>query len=179
MLVDHGLEDKVCNAQHSFTAVSYHVSQILTFTGDNASSNDKQTKHLGGLPNTFDTVNHVRCFNHTMQLSAWALLKPFSAVHNHRDSNSGSIEDDEAVKTPPSVESDDDHEDNSDIEDNGAATDIDGDDDDNDDDKDEDDDNDDDKDDSLQELDDEAREKLLSVQHLTRYATNSDCAGLP
>ena len=32
---------------------------------------------LAGLPNAFEEPNWVRCFNHTLQLSAKALLKPF------------------------------------------------------------------------------------------------------
>lgn len=32
---------------------------------------------LDRLPNTFEGFNRVRCFNHTIQLSAKALLKPF------------------------------------------------------------------------------------------------------
>ncbi|KAI0282628.1 hypothetical protein BC826DRAFT_872440, partial [Russula brevipes] len=51
MLVAHGIESKV-----------------LAFNADNATSNDKQTVHLDQLPNSFEAVNRVRCFNHTMQL---------------------------------------------------------------------------------------------------------------
>ena len=60
MLVRHGLQHK-----------------ILSFTADNASNNVTQSEKLGSLPNSFDSVNQIRCFNHTMQLSAKALLKPF------------------------------------------------------------------------------------------------------
>ncbi|KAF8877777.1 hypothetical protein BD779DRAFT_1415663, partial [Infundibulicybe gibba] len=52
MLVEHGLEQK-----------------ILAFNGDNATSNDTQTDKLDQLPNSFNRINRVRCFNHTMQLS--------------------------------------------------------------------------------------------------------------
>ncbi|KAH9009715.1 hypothetical protein EDB84DRAFT_1242189, partial [Lactarius hengduanensis] len=52
MLIAHGLERK-----------------ILSFNGDNATTNDKQTDYLSKLPNTFRDVNRVRCFNHsTIQL---------------------------------------------------------------------------------------------------------------
>ena len=47
------------------------------FNGDNATSNNKQMTYLDKLPNAFKEVNHVCCFNHTMQLSAKALMKPF------------------------------------------------------------------------------------------------------
>jgi len=49
-----------------------------TFTGDNATSNDKQTAELEKKDNSFDLANHIRCFNHTIQLSAKALVKPFT-----------------------------------------------------------------------------------------------------
>lgn len=52
----------------------------MTFVGDNATSNDKQTEHLNQFPNTFDSVNRVRCFNHTLQLSVKALLRPFASA---------------------------------------------------------------------------------------------------
>ncbi|KAF8233916.1 hypothetical protein L208DRAFT_1133684, partial [Tricholoma matsutake] len=52
MVVEHGLTQK-----------------ILTFVGDNATSNNKQMSHLHRLPNAFESINHVQCFNHTMQLS--------------------------------------------------------------------------------------------------------------
>ncbi|KAF8871162.1 hypothetical protein BD779DRAFT_1429401, partial [Infundibulicybe gibba] len=51
MLEAHGLENK-----------------ILAFNGDNATSNDMQTCKLAVLPNSFEEVNRVRCFNHTLQL---------------------------------------------------------------------------------------------------------------
>lgn len=53
--------------------------QILSFTGDNASSNDTQTDTLSNNPsNSFDSINRVRCLNHTLQLSAKAILKLFT-----------------------------------------------------------------------------------------------------
>ena len=55
------------------------IFKILAFNGDNATSNDKQTDCLNALPNSFNQVNRVRCFNHTMQLSAKRLLKPFTS----------------------------------------------------------------------------------------------------
>ena len=48
------------------------------FTGDNATSNDKQTAELEKKDNSFDLANHICCFNHTIQLSAKALVKPFT-----------------------------------------------------------------------------------------------------
>ncbi|KAJ6610521.1 hypothetical protein B0H10DRAFT_1811487, partial [Mycena sp. CBHHK59/15] len=52
--------------------------QILSWVGDNTSSNDTQNTALGENPNnSFDTVNRVRCFNHTLNLAVKAFLKPF------------------------------------------------------------------------------------------------------
>ena len=50
----------------------------MSFNGNNATSNNKQTEFLHMLPNSFNQVNQVCSFNHTMQLSAKALLKPFN-----------------------------------------------------------------------------------------------------
>jgi len=63
MLVRFGLENK-----------------ILSFNTDNTSPNDKQTSKLADLPNSFEAENRVRCFNHTMQLSAKSLIRPFNAA---------------------------------------------------------------------------------------------------
>ena len=51
----------------------------MTFVGDNATSNDRQTARLHRLPNAFESINRVRCFNHTMQLSVKALLRLFTS----------------------------------------------------------------------------------------------------
>ena len=45
---------------------------------DNATSNNTQGETLAQIPNSFDLENHVRCFNHTLQLSAKTLLCPFN-----------------------------------------------------------------------------------------------------
>jgi hypothetical protein len=55
------------------------TQKILAVNADNASSNDTQTASLANLDNSFEEDNRVRCFNHTMQLSAKALLQPFNA----------------------------------------------------------------------------------------------------
>jgi hypothetical protein len=51
--------------------------KILTFNGNNVLSNNKQTDYLYALPNSFEKVNYIWCFNYIMQLSARRLLKPF------------------------------------------------------------------------------------------------------
>ena len=54
------------------------TEKIHAVNTDNATSNDMQTTKLDQLDNTFDKENRVQCFNHTLQLSAKALLKPFN-----------------------------------------------------------------------------------------------------
>ena len=58
---------------------SLTVSQILSFNADNATPNDKQTDIMATLPNVFEKENRLRCFSHTLQLSANALVGPFNA----------------------------------------------------------------------------------------------------
>jgi hypothetical protein len=50
----------------------------LAYNGDNATVNDAQTEKLDKLPNSFEAVNRVRCFTHTLQISAKALISPFA-----------------------------------------------------------------------------------------------------
>jgi hypothetical protein len=52
--------------------------KILAINMDNAKSNDKQTCKLASLENSFEVFNRVRCFNHTLQLAAKALLHPLN-----------------------------------------------------------------------------------------------------
>src|SRR5258705_11663448 len=54
------------------------TEKILAFNADNATPNDVQTIKLDQLDNSFKEENRVRCFNHTLQLSAKSLLKPFN-----------------------------------------------------------------------------------------------------
>jgi hypothetical protein len=54
------------------------TEKILAVNADNATANDKQTTKLDSLNNSFNEENRVRCFNHTIQLSATTLLKPFN-----------------------------------------------------------------------------------------------------
>ena len=57
-------------------------------------SNDKQNVYLDRLPNSFEDINRVRCFNHMMQLSAKALLKPHNSMASGRDPDDGEIPSD-------------------------------------------------------------------------------------
>jgi len=54
------------------------TEKILAVNADNATLNDTQTTKLDQLDNHFKEENWVWCFNHTLQLSAKALLKPFN-----------------------------------------------------------------------------------------------------
>jgi hypothetical protein len=54
------------------------TDKIHAVNADNATANDKQTTKLDVLPNSFEKENRVRCFNHTLQLSAKSLLAPFN-----------------------------------------------------------------------------------------------------
>jgi hypothetical protein len=54
--------------------------KILTVNADNAMANNNQTTKLNTLNNSFEEANRVRCFNHTLQLSAKALLAPFNTA---------------------------------------------------------------------------------------------------
>jgi hypothetical protein len=79
MLMQHKLDAKVCSSNRICEcALTIYVTQILALNADNAASNDTQVTTLATMPNSFDAVNRVRCFNHTLQLSAKALLKPFN-----------------------------------------------------------------------------------------------------
>lgn len=61
-------------------------TQIHSMTADNASSNNVQVAALYELENSFDAANHIRCFNHTIQLSGKALIKPFNVGMGKADS---------------------------------------------------------------------------------------------
>jgi hypothetical protein len=87
---------------------------------DNASSNDTQTTQLAEMENSFDAVNRVRCFNHTLQLSAKTLLRPFNAgmaSTKARDEDNASDEDEGDDDMPDLValeQEDDENDENKD-----------------------------------------------------------------
>jgi hypothetical protein len=60
-------------------------NKILLFNGDNASQNDTQAVKLAHRANSCSEDNRIRCFNHTMQLSARTLLKPFTKSMSSAD----------------------------------------------------------------------------------------------
>jgi len=56
------------------------TEKILGLNADNTTANDKQTTKLGSFNNSFKEEYRTRCFNHTLQLSAKTLLKPFNTA---------------------------------------------------------------------------------------------------
>lgn len=123
MLVEHGLTEKVSPTPTTSTVHSLPLEQILTFVGDNATSNDKQTTRLHRLPNLFESVNHIPCFNHTMQLSAKALLRPFACATSTAevDSINEALDNDEMDEMPGLKGIEDDEEADNDNDNNDDA----------------------------------------------------------
>ena len=100
------------------------TEKILTVNADNATANDKQTTKLDSLNNSFNKENRVRCFNHTIQLSATTLLKPFNMALSRKaaDKVEASEENAEEELVPEIEEEDEDEgedDDDQDDEDDG------------------------------------------------------------
>ena len=95
--------------------------KILSFNADNASANDTQTMKLDELDNSFNKEHRVRCFNHTMQRSAKALLKPFTSGLSGKQTNNDEMAITE-IEDPDSLlmEGDNDDDDEVDVE-NGVT----------------------------------------------------------
>lgn len=74
---------------------------------DNATSNDTQMAKLSKLDNSFEADNRVRCFNHTMQLAAKALLWPLNPGISGKDNNESGEDDDDC---PPLILNDEENE---------------------------------------------------------------------
>jgi hypothetical protein len=90
--------------------------QILAWTGDNALSNDTQNTSLGDSPNnSFEAVNRVRCYNHTLNLAVQAFLRPFSPPPPKKGSKG---------KGKAKENTDNDTEDNNDYDTNDSDSDI-------------------------------------------------------
>lgn len=58
-------------------------------TADNATSNDVQVTELASGSNAFQPEQHVRCFNHTMNLVVKSILKPFSVEKKDSSDDTG------------------------------------------------------------------------------------------
>jgi hypothetical protein len=143
--------------------------QILTFNGDNATSNDKQTTRLHRLPNAFEAINRIRCFNHTIQLSAKALLCPFTStiVSDAHDSTEANNLPDDDSDIPDLIDDEEDQD-----EDEGDGSNV-GDNEDDDEDEDGDDDDD---DNTFETLSDEEREQLINDTAAVRTTLDKVCA---
>jgi hypothetical protein len=129
--------------------------RVLAFNGDNASSNDTQAKKLASLKTSFEIDNRIRCFNHTTQLSAKALIRPFNAG---MASAGTALDEDEAEAILDDLDVDDaasENEDDNDKDSDGA------------------DDGEDDVDDGIDELEalsDEEREEIIADTAVVRFA---------
>jgi TATA-binding protein-associated factor Taf7 len=89
------------------------TDKVLAINADNATLNDTQVKALAAMTNSFNEENHVRCFNHTLQLTAKLLIKPFnsgmcSKAGSHDDDIPG--EDDDMPELSALDNEDDDEE---------------------------------------------------------------------
>lgn len=78
------------------------------------SSNDTQVAALAGLPNSFELDNRVRCFNHTLQLSAKTLLRPFNAGLSNTDEDATNVGVNDLLDLDDDDDDDDDNKDNED-----------------------------------------------------------------
>jgi hypothetical protein len=123
---------------------------------DNASSNDTQTEELAMMGNSFEEEYRVRCFNHTLQLSAKTLLRPFNAALGKV------VEDDDANALDDllDLEDDDDDDDGADNEALPSVPDVD---------------DVDDGIDELDELDEDAQAKLIEDTAAVRQAVSKVC----
>jgi hypothetical protein len=130
------------------------------------------------MTNSFEEVNRARCFNHTLQLSAKTLLKPFNAGMS--STNPASEEDleeyedlDNEVRTfldkdVISIDEADDDEDGDEGQYDSSREDLDGDD--------KPDDADSTETDELNQLDEQEREKVLADTAVVRQTVTKVCS---
>jgi hypothetical protein len=88
---------------------------MLAMNADNAASNDTQTTVLAQLVNTFEEDQRARCFNHTIQLSAKALLWPFNPALG-KVTEEAVVDDDNDMPDLEALDNDDDNDDNDDAD---------------------------------------------------------------
>ena len=84
--------------------------KVLGLNADNATSNDKLTTFLSKMDNSFNEINRVRCFNHTLQLAAKTLIKPFNAGLTGKGNDDVGAEGDEDAEIDEDATSHDDGE---------------------------------------------------------------------
>ena len=94
------------------------TEKIHAVNADNTTANDKQTTKLDTLDNSFEVVNSVRCFTHTLQLSAKALLAPFNPAISQKATQDDKMseEDDDNQLLPENDEEDSEEEGEEDVE---------------------------------------------------------------
>ena len=83
----------------AFQAMLKHfgmTKKILAVNADNMTANDKQTTKLDSLNNSFNEENRVWCFNHTIQLSATTLLKPFNMALSRKAADEVEVSEEDA-----------------------------------------------------------------------------------
>ena len=125
------------------------TQKILAVNADNATSNDTQTTKLHTLDNSFDEENRVWCFNHTIQLSAKSLLKPFNTALSGTPTDDDMAvttedDDDQMIDQGDEDEEDEDDEEEDDEDEGEVEDDVE-----------------DDNIDELQELSEDGRKELL------------------
>jgi hypothetical protein len=81
------------------------TEKILGLNADNATANDTQTTKLDSFDNSFKEEYRVWCFNHTLQLSAKTLLRPFNTALSREAADDVDITD-EDDDDPPILEAD-------------------------------------------------------------------------
>jgi hypothetical protein len=128
------------------------------------------------MKNAFEEANRARCFNHTLQLSAKTLLKPFNVGMSSTNSASEEdLEEHNEVRTlldqdAISIDEADDDEDSDEGQYDSSREDLDGDD--------KPDDADSDETDELNQLDEQEREKVLADTAIVRETVTKVCSDL-
>ncbi|KAF7372915.1 Dimer-Tnp-hAT domain-containing protein [Mycena sanguinolenta] len=83
-------------------------NKILSWTGDNATSNDTQNVALASNPNNdFESVNRVRCFAHTLNLAVSAFLRPFTPEKKKKKGKEKAAAEDEGEGSDDEAADDD------------------------------------------------------------------------
>lgn len=86
------------------------TEKIHAVNADNATANDKQTTKLDALPNSFQEENRVRCFNHTMQLSAKSLLAPLNPAISQKATQDDEMPEEDDDQPLPEDDAEDDED---------------------------------------------------------------------
>ena len=94
------------------------TEKILGLNADNASANNKLTTKLSSFDNSFKEEYRAQCFNHTMQLSAKTLLKPFNTALSGQDVDITDEEDDDPLIPEAEEEGEEEDNNNNNDEDN-------------------------------------------------------------